>query len=137
LANAIPARLSTPYTAAAGRKFGLTVGIAFAVLSGIALWRGHSTTFAILVGLGATLILAGVAIPAALGPVDRGWMKIALMISRVTTPIFMGIVYFVVITPVAVVRRLFGANSLVHRPGPHGFWFDRHDTARSSLERLF
>jgi hypothetical protein len=137
LAHPVSARLSTAYTAAAGRKFGLTVGIAFGVFAAIAWWRGHPTTTMVLGTLGGLLILAGLVIPALLGPVDRGWMKLALLISKVTTPIIMGVIYFVVLTPVGVVRRLFGANSLVHRDGPHGVWHDRGAAGRSSLDRLF
>ena len=137
LAHPVSARLSTAYTAAAGRRFGLTVGIALAVFSGIARWRGHPTTFLVLVSLGGALILAGLTIPTLLGPVDRAWMKLAHLISRITTPIFMGVIYFVVLTPVGVLRRAFGANGLVHRDGPHGLWFDRSAKSRGSLDRLF
>jgi hypothetical protein len=126
----------SPYTASAGRKFGLTVGIAFGVFAGIAWWRGHPTTTTVLGSLGGALVLAALVAPAMLGPIDRAWMKLALLISKVTTPIFMGVIYFVVLTPVGVVRRLFGNNSLVHRDGPHGVWLDRGGS-RSSLERLF
>lgn len=137
MAHSIPARLSETYTASAGRKFGLTVGVAFGVLAGIAWWRGHPIVAAVMGIFGGGLTLAALAIPTALGPVDRSWMKLALLISKVTTPIFMGVIYFVVLTPVAVVRRMFGANALVHPDGAHGVWLDRTATARSSLERLF
>ena len=136
LAHPVPARLST-YTAAAGRKFGLTVGLAFAAFSGIAYWRGHPTTFTVLASLGGALVLAGLVAPTSLRAIDAGWMKLALLISRVTTPIFMGIIYFVVLTPIGALRRLFGRNSLVHPAGAHGHWADRSTTPRSSLERLF
>jgi hypothetical protein len=135
LAHSVPARLS-PYTAAAGRRFGLTVGIAFGVFAGIAFWRGHPTVTTVLGSLGGVLILAGLAVPSMLGPVDRAWMKLALLISKVTTPIFMGIIYYVVLTPAGLLRRTIGSNQLVHR-GANGVWFDRTSTPRSSLERLF
>jgi len=128
------------YPASAGRKFGLTVGIAFLVLSGIAGWRGHPTTLVVLGSLGAVLILAGLTVPTALRRVDRTWMKLALLISRVTTPIFMGVIYYVVLSPVGMLRRAFGANALVHhagRNGQAGVWFDRSASARSNLDRLF
>jgi saxitoxin biosynthesis operon SxtJ-like protein len=137
LAQSVPARLSSTYTAAAGRKFGLTVGLAFLALSAIAWWRGHPTTLTVLASLGGVLVLAGLVVPALLGPVDRGWMKLALLISKVTTPIIMGVIYYVVLTPVAFMRRLIGGSALVHRDGAHGVWFDRTSTPRSSLERLF
>jgi hypothetical protein len=137
LAHAVPTRLSGPYTAAAGRKFGLTVGIAFLVLAGIGRWRGHPTTFAVLGSLGLLLIVAGLVIPTALRRVEGAWMGLARIISRFTTPIFMGIVYFVLLTPIGVLRRAFGANALVHRPGATGLWLDRRPSPRGALERQF
>ena len=135
LAHSVPARLST-YTASAGRKFGLTVGIAFGVFAGIAFWRGHPTITTVLGSLGGVLVLAGLIVPAKLGPIDRAWMQLALLISKVTTPIFMGVIYFVVLTPAGIARRMIGGSQLVHRDGTHGVWLDRGGS-RSSLERLF
>lgn len=137
LAHPVPARLSKDYAAADGRKFGLTVGIAFGVFGAIAWWREHPRVFVVLAGLGGALVLAALLAPRQLRAVDNAWMKLALLISRVTTPIFMGVIYFVVLTPVGVVRRALGKNALVHRPGPHGLWADRSASPPSSLERLF
>ena len=137
MAHPVSARLSTEYTAAAGRKFGLTVGLAFAAFSGIAWWRGHPRTFVVLATLGGALILAALVMPRQLRAVDRAWMKLALLISKVTTPIFMGVIYYVVLTPIGALRRALGKNGLVHRPAEHGYWADRSVDPRSSLERLF
>ena len=104
MAERIRARL----TPAEGRKFGLTVGIAFLVFAGVAAWRGKETTALVLATLGGALVLAGLAIPTRLGPVQRGWMGVAHAISKVTTPVFLSVIYFVVITPAGLVMRLFG-----------------------------
>ena len=137
MAHALPARLKGPYTAAAGRKFGLTVGIAFLVLAAIATWRGHPVTTKVLGSLGAALVVGGLVVPTMLGPVERSWMRLALLISKVTTPIFMGVVYFVILTPVGFLRRVFAGSALVHKTGPAGFWADRTDTPRSTLDAQF
>ena len=136
MADTIPTRLSGATPRSRGRQFGLTVGVAFAVLSAVARWRGHPVSFVTLGGLGAALILAGLAIPAALGPVERVWMTVAQMLSKVTTPIFMSIVYFGILTPIGLLRRL-GGNPLKHRAGPEGFWLDRRQSPRSILDRQF
>jgi hypothetical protein len=128
---------STAYTPKQGRKFGLTVGIAFMVFGGIAFWRGHPRVFMVLAALGTTLVLAALLVPTALRATDAAWMRLALVISRVTTPLLMGVIYFVVLTPVGFVRRRFGGNPLVHRAGVHGLWGDRSATPKSSLDRLF
>ncbi len=138
LAHAVPARLSgSAYSAAMGRKFGLTVGVAFVVLSAIARWRGHPTSFLVFGVVGGLLVVAALLAPTALGPVDRAWMTLAGIISKVTTPIFMGVVYFVVVTPIGWVRRGLGGNALVHKAASHGFWVDRSASSRSSLTRQF
>jgi saxitoxin biosynthesis operon SxtJ-like protein len=137
LAHSVSARLSDSYTASAGRKFGTTVGAGFVVLAIVARWRGHPTSFLVFGALGLVLILAGLASPTSLGPVERLWMAAGKGISRITTPIFMGIVYFVVLTPVALVRRTFGGNALVHRAGSQGFWSDRRSVPRGSMDRQF
>ena len=137
LAHPIPARLSKEYTASAGRKFGLTVGIAFGVFSAIAWWRQHPRMFVVLASLGAALVLAALLMPRQLRAVDYAWMKLALLISKITTPIFMGVIYFVVLTPVGALRRAIVKNALVHREGAMVVWADRSDSPRSSLDRLF
>jgi hypothetical protein len=113
------------------------VGIAFLVLAGIARWRGHPTTVMVLGGLGVLLVLSGLVIPKLLGPVERAWMGLAGLISKVTTPLFLGIVYFIVLTPIGMLRRLFAGSALVHRATDTGFWLDRSASGRSSLDRQF
>jgi len=137
LAHFVPTRLSGESAAAAGRKFGATVGAAFLALAFVARWRGHPTSFAVFGALGLGLIVAGLVIPTALGPVERAWMAAAKAISRITTPIVMGVLYFVVLTPIALVRRAFGGNALVRHAGPLGFWTDRRDLPRGSMDHQF
>ena len=56
MAHGISARLSP----AEGRKFGLTVGVAFSVLAAIAGWRGHAISMYVFGGLATTLLVAAV-----------------------------------------------------------------------------
>lgn len=135
MATGIPARLS----ASEGRKFGLTVGGAFLVISAILWWRGKHGAVPFTVGLGGLLVLAGLLVPTALGPVNRAWMGLAHLLSKITTPIFMGVVYFVVLTPISLFMRLLGKNPLVHGPQGSGFWFERgpEQPRPEQMERQF
>ncbi|MCC7123553.1 MAG: hypothetical protein IT178_01800 [Acidobacteria bacterium] len=127
MAAGVPARL----TAAQGRRFGLTVGGAFLVFAAIAWWRGHPTTTTVLTGLGGTLSLAGLIIPTYLGPVERGWMRLAHLISKVTTPIVMGVMYLLVMTPVGLLRRTLGGNPMVHHAENASYWKARPEGKRA------
>ncbi len=132
-------RIRPRLTAAQGRRFGLTVGTAFAIFAGIASWRGHPTTFTVLGSVGGLLIVAGLVIPTMLGPVERAWMALAHAISKVTSPIVMGVMYLVVITPVGLLRRTFSGNPLVHALDKQSYWRTRPENARrsASMSRQF
>jgi Kef-type K+ transport system membrane component KefB len=56
--------------------------------------------------LAAALAIWGLAAPRSLRPVYRGWMRIGLAISRVTTPLILGLVFFALFVPVGLIMRL-------------------------------
>jgi hypothetical protein len=132
-------RIRTRLTASEGRRFGLTVGAAFLLFAGIAWWRAHPTVSTVLGSLGGVLALAGLLIPTFLGPVERGWMGLAHLISKITTPIVMGVMYLFVLTPVGFMRRRLGGNPLVHASVERSYWRTRPENARrtASLSRQF
>ena len=130
----VPARLS----AAEGRKFGLLVGGAFLLIAAVSYWRGHFIAPRALATLGALLVLGGALVPAHMGPVYNFWMGIAKVLSKVTTPLFMGIVYFIVLTPMAFIRRRLGGNPMRHAPENDSYWTKHTVSADPNrMERQF
>ena len=105
MAEGVPARL----TPEAGRKFGLTLGFAFVAIGALLYWRGKPTRAMVAFTIGGLFLAAGLVVPTHLGPVERAWMGLAHLISKVTTPVFMGIVYFVVMMPIGFIRRAMGS----------------------------
>jgi Saxitoxin biosynthesis operon protein SxtJ len=133
LAHRSPARLSPRE----GRSFAFTLTGAFAVLAAVSWWRAHPRACAVFAAVAGFLLLAGLLVPARLGPVRDAWMGLAHAISRVTTPIFMGAVYFLVITPSGVIRRLVGGNPIRRSRGKGSGWVDRRGLPPSDLTRQF
>lgn len=133
MADSIPARLSP----AEGRRFALTVGAALLVLGAVIRWRGGMIVSLVVLVLGAGLVLAGLVVPGHLTAVHRAWMNLALAISKVTTPIILAVVYFLVITPVGIVRRMLGRDALTRPRSRTSFWVPRTHGGRSDLERQF
>ena len=89
------------------RKFGLQVGLAFLVLGGISRWRGHEAAPVVLWTVGSLLLVSGLLVPAALGPVRRGWMRFAEALGAFNTRVILGALFYLVFTPVGFVMRLF------------------------------
>ena len=108
------------------------------MLGALLWWRGRATPMWGAVGLAGTLALLGLAVPGRLGPFYRAWMRLALLISKVTTPLFMGVVYYAMLTPAGVLRRAFGRNPLEHSDRSGSYWVSRSDGgARRDMERQF
>jgi hypothetical protein len=132
---------STGLTAREGRRFAWTLAAAFAVLGGIAQWRGRERVAAIFAVVGGLFLIAGLVAPSRLGLVERAWMGFARAISRVTTPVFMAVIYFVVLTPTGLQRRTMTKRRLSPPRSAKTFWVDRKpmdpEAARRRMERQF
>jgi hypothetical protein len=134
LAQPVSARLSNSEL----RKFGVVVGTAFLLLGALVRWRGFENPALVFWLLGGSLFLLGLILPAVLRPVYRAWMGMALLISRITTPIIMAVLYFVVLTPVGWIARAMGHRPLVHEGRAGGSWITRDPgKRRSDMERQF
>ncbi|MBI3767700.1 MAG: sxtJ [Deltaproteobacteria bacterium] len=89
------------------RKFGVTVGLAFLVLGAVSRWRGHELPPRVLWTLAMLLLVPGLVAPALLGPVQRAWMAAAEVMASFNTRLILGLLFYVVFTPVGLVMRIF------------------------------
>lgn len=91
------------------RKFALSVGATFIILFGFVLpWvfgKGWVLWPCI---VGGALILWGLVHPSSLQPIYRGWMKLGVLLNKIVSPIVLGSMFFLVITPVALIIKLLG-----------------------------
>ncbi len=94
------------------RQFGLLVGAVFTV---IGLWplvfRGEPLRLWA-IGTGGLLIACGGMLPQVLRPVHTGWMWIGHMLGWMNTRILLGIVFYALVTPIGLVRRLMGKDTM-------------------------
>lgn len=108
----------------AEREFGLIVGGMFLLLTGWWLYRGkfHTVT-QITLPVGALLVLLGIILPRALFYPNKAWMALAEALSFVSTRIILAVVYFLIITPIGLVKRSFGWDPLYRRaPRSDSYW---------------
>jgi len=95
------------------RNFGLITGGIFAVLFGVAFpWLLEKSIPLWPWGLGAVLVAWAIVAPSSLRPVYRLWMRFGLLLNRVTTPIILGVVFFLIITPTGLVMRLIAKDPM-------------------------
>jgi hypothetical protein len=101
------------------RQFGLLVGGVFAV---IGLWpvvfRSESPRLWA-ISLGSLLMVLGTIAPQSLKQLHHGWMKLGHVLGAINTRIILGIIYYLLITPMGLVMRLMGKDPM-HRALAHG-----------------
>ena len=103
-----------PIKAAAERAFGCTAGTILIVIGAVeALLAGAMPAAACaIVAAGAVLLLLGIFAPSRLSAINRLRLKIGAAIAEVVNPIVLALLFFLVITPIAVLRRIIGKPRL-------------------------
>jgi hypothetical protein len=75
------------------------------------LWPVTRPNFYWLAGAGVWVALALIC-PRLLSPLYRGWMKFGHVLGWINARIILGLVFFVMVTPIGLVMRLFGKDLL-------------------------
>jgi hypothetical protein len=122
------------------RHFAVSTGAIIAALFGVGLpWLFGLSLPWWPFALALVLILWGLAAPASLRPVYRGWMRLGLLLNRVTSPLILGIVFYCVILPMGLVIRLLGYDPLHRRPQVDAATYRESSqvASRESMEKPF
>jgi len=93
------------------KKFGITMGIAFLVITVIIFMR-HKGGISPVAAISAVFFALAFIAPGLLKYIYILWMKLALVLSWVNTRIILFIIFYLVFAPVGLVMRLFNADSL-------------------------
>ena len=109
------------------RSFGMVFTLVFLAVGIWVLSGGRSEGWLFLAG-SVILLVVTLARPSILGPLNRAWFKFGLLLGQVVNPLILGVVFFLVITPIAVIRRLLGKDSLrlKSKPSLESYWIDRN-----------
>jgi hypothetical protein len=91
----------------------------FACAGTLILWRWRGGTGpAVLAGLAAALALVAWVAPARYAPIQRALDRIIHWLLTAITWVLLGLVYFLVFTPLRFVRSLAGRDPLARQPDP-------------------
>ena len=121
------------------RKFGFFFAAVFLATTGY--FYIESVEVAVYVfGILAALFLVVTLIKAdLLLPLNKLWMRLGLLLGMIVSPIVLGIIFFVFITPIAFVMRLAGRDELrLHFRKQPSHWVKREaDTQSNSFKLQF
>jgi Saxitoxin biosynthesis operon protein SxtJ len=108
------------------RTFGLVFAGFFVLVALLPILRGHAVRLWAL-PLSALFLLAALAAPKALAPLNRAWTALGTLLHAVINPIVLGILFYLVFTPFGWALRRMGKDFLRLRasPGASTYWIPR------------
>lgn len=122
------------------REFGLVMGAIVAGLFGLFFPWLLDRGFVLWPWLVAAVFAVwGIIAPASLRPVYDGWMKVGLFLNKIMTPVILSIVFFLVVTPTALIRRLAGRDSIAKEfdDSIHSYRVPTKEPTVKNLEKPF
>ena len=112
--------------AGSDRTFGLVFGVVFAVIAFWPLLAEQPPRWWAVAVSGAFFALALV-LPAVLAPLNRLWLRFGLLLHRIVSPVVIAALFFLAVTPTALIMRLLGKDPLGLRLDPEAgsYWIYR------------
>jgi predicted membrane metal-binding protein len=112
------------------RSFGFVFAAVFVVIASLPLVRGGPVRWWAL-ALAAAFALAALTAPSLLRPLNHIWFKFGLVLHQIVNPIIMGAIFFLAVTPMALVMRALGKDPLrlTHDAESATYWIPRERPA--------
>jgi hypothetical protein len=113
------------------RRFGFVALVVFGALCGLGIWR--EKTFPIFFfGILALIGICFITQPVRFKPLYDGWLKVARKIGFVTNLLILTLAYYLLMTPAALIKRVFGGRPIPVKPdkGLSSYWVARAEPAQ-------
>ena len=118
------------------RSFGILFFIVFLLIAiwplinseSIRIWSIIISTLFLILGITNSKILT---------PLKRGWIKLGEILGKVVAPIIMGFIYFIIITPIGILMRLFGKDLLNIKLNKNKSYWIKREKNINTMKRQF
>lgn len=121
-----PKRVAEAEKQGSDRAFGFVFAAVFALIGLFPLWRLEPPRWWAL-AIGAVFLFFAALFPHVLNPLNRAWLAFGKLLHKVVSPLVMGAVFFLAVTPTALIMRLRGRDLLSRRwrPDLPSYWIER------------
>src|SRR5687768_12966525 len=102
-----PKRAAETEKQGSDRAFGYVFAVVFTLIGLFPLWRLEAPHWWA-IAIAAVFLFFAVLFPHLLNPLNRAWLAFGRLLHRIVSPLVMGAVFFLAVTPTAVIMRLRG-----------------------------
>jgi hypothetical protein len=109
------------------QKFGWFFAAIFATGGAYAIWQSSVLWASGLFIVSIIFTVVVVAIPDQLAPLNKFWYQFGMLLGRIVSPVVLGILFFLLITPVGVFTRFIGRDALhMKKRVVPSYWVERN-----------
>ena len=107
------------------RSFGIVFFIVFLLISIYPLINNENVRIWSLV-ISLIFLVLGIINSNILSPLNKPWFKFGIFLGKIISPIIMGIIFFLVVTPIGLIMRLIGKDVLNLKYSNHkSYWIEK------------
>ena len=108
------------------RSFGIVFFIVFLLIATYPLtYSGEIRVWSITISF--TFLVLGLLNSKILTPLNKLWFKFGIFLGKIISPLIMGIIFFLVVTPTGLIMRMFGKDPLRQKIDKDvaSYWIER------------
>ena len=118
------------------KSFGLVFFVVFLIISLFPIFKGGDVRIWAIIPAIIFLIL-GLLNSQILNPLNKIWFKFGILLGNFISPIVMGIVFFLVVTPTSLIMRIFNKNLLgLKKNKKKSYWIEK-SSIKSKMKNQF
>ena len=118
------------------RSFGIVFFIVFLIIGVFPIMSGESINY-ILVCISIIFLFLGIVNSKLLTPLNKIWFKFGIILGHILSPVIMGLIFFMVVTPTAFILKVFRKDVLnLKNNNKKTYWIIKSETS-SSLKNQF
>ena len=118
------------------RSFGIVFFIVFLIIGVFPIKNGESINY-ILISISIIFLFLGIANSKLLTPLNKMWFKFGIILGYILSPIIMGLIFFMVVTPTGLLLKIFRKDVLnLKNNNKKTYWIIK-SKVNSSLKNQF
>ena len=118
------------------RSFGIVFSIVFLLIALYPLINGENLRLWSLI-ISIVFIVLGIINSNLLKPLNKLWFKFGLLLGKIISPFVMGIIFFVVVTPIAILMRLLRKDLLNLKFNKNNSYWIQKSGPKSKMKNQF
>ena len=118
------------------RSFGIVFFIVFLLIALYPLsYSGELRVWSTIISF--IFLVLGILNSKILTPFNKLWFKFGIFLGKIISPLIMGIIFFIVVTPIGLIMRLFGKDVLNLKYNKnHSYWIEKNGP-KSKMKNQF